>query len=890
MAIARTERLTPYPALTTYVERGIEVLWLLTAALVPLIFVPTDFVLSEAVNAYVEVPKTTALRTLVGLMTILWILEWVLKGGLTRRYSIAHYTTRLKKWVVEQPTRWVVVAATFYVVVAIISTFLSVNFFISVWGEVSGQFGYSAYTTVSYFLLFAIIATHLKTRPQLWRLLVVIVGTGALVAFYGFIQRADLDPLDLGETGSARITATMANPVFTGAFLVTSTLMTFGLWLMVLDRWRTSSSRASALLVILLGALAAAQFIAVYWTGSRGSWLIGVPPGVLAFPVLAGVAFGLRSFAKTSTVLAVGLLIALFAALGLDPSDWVSSIKSQTVERGVSFRTEIWYDSLKLVWNRPWFEYEGLSLSFIRPLIGYGPELFKYTFPLESPVGGLLSHAHNFFLHHWVEQGILGLFSSMGLFAAFFTVGAAQLWRNRGIYSTTHKWILVVLMATVLGRLGEMMVGVARESDLVPFWIILAIFVVLPSVMRPSPEVETSPSTPPPPRLGRRERRGGGPGRRERRTRWSSRGYGGQAIGLVLVSAVVVIFIGWVTWDKNVDYAWAARVAAQARNTFSEARFQESQQLASKSISKAPDVPIYYNNLAAIYDSYRDYRANNPDAQLPSCAQFVPLKDGASTPQGKPTDAECIEGAYLANLNGFQKNRTSPQAKLMLANSTLKLALLDRNAYKGKDAEAIRYYRELTQMIPWSWPLFNAWGTAAIRLGRFEEALAPLEKSLSITQGSAASARALYLKGLVHRELGETQKAIASFEQNLAISSSNPNVDEVRRQLVITYNAVAAADLNQKRAQEALETLEKSLSITQGSSSSGTALYLQGVAYRELGALEKSVESLERSLEVDGNGPNAAEAHNQLAAVYAALGDQAQANAHAKLYQELKNP
>ena len=89
--------------------------------------------------------------------------------------------------------------------------------------------------------------------------------------------------------------------------------------------------------------------------------------------------------------------------------------ESQVTGRGLSFRTDIWKASAKLVIDRPWFEYEGLSNEYLRPLVGYGPEMFKYTFPLESPLGGLLSHAHNFILHHFVEQGVLGLFSSLGL-------------------------------------------------------------------------------------------------------------------------------------------------------------------------------------------------------------------------------------------------------------------------------------------------------------------------------------------------------------------------------------------------------------------------------------------------------------------------------------------
>ena len=189
MAAIRTEATLTQVALIPYVERAIEVLWILAAVLVPLIFVPKFSILSEAVNAYVEVPKTTVFRLLVGMMVILWVVEWALKGGLHKRYSMAGYSTRIWNWVAEQPSRWVVVAAIFYVTVAIISTFLSQNLWISMWGEVSGQFGYSAYTTVSYFFLFVIIATHLKTKNQLWRLLAAIVATGALVALYSIVQR-----------------------------------------------------------------------------------------------------------------------------------------------------------------------------------------------------------------------------------------------------------------------------------------------------------------------------------------------------------------------------------------------------------------------------------------------------------------------------------------------------------------------------------------------------------------------------------------------------------------------------------------------------------------------------------------------------------------------------
>ena len=989
MALASTISPATTTKLAGYVGRSLEVLWLLTLVMVPLIFVPTDFILSEAVNAYVEVPKTVALRTLVGIIAILWIVEWVLYGGLNRRYTLARYLSRLKHWVAEEPTRWVVVAATAYVVVAVVTTFLSVAVWKSLWGEVSGQFGYSGYTTVSYLVLFAVIATHLKTRAQLWRLLGVIVATGTLVGFYGIIQHYGRDPLNLGESGSFRVSATMANSVFAGSLLVITGLLTFGIAFMALDRWRRWP-----LVTLMLGAFVVVQLLAVHWTGARGSWVLGVPPGLLAFLVLVPLALGHRNFPASSLGIALGVLVLGGAALVLlvlliggvslwglpaglgaglgaflvlalftrGPLPWrsnqelllvlatawvlvlvvavvgavyvaegyflwqavpgllfylllvgvnlhpgtflkgagllagalaisvlvvsfspspadstdaggadqvqerLSTVQEAVVGRGVSFRTDIWEASWGLIKDRPWFEYEGLTLSPIRHLVGYGPEMFKYTFPLESPLGGLLSHAHNFFIHHAVEQGVLGFLASVGLFVAFFAVGGAQLWRNRDTYSTTHKWLLVILLSTMVGRVAEMMVGVNRESDLVIMWALMAVFVVLPSVMKSSPEAETAAAAAAAPHSApltrRQERRGRRDGPRDPRTRQPGGGIGvirdiNPARTVALLAAVcAVIFLGWLTWDKNVDYIWAARLADEARDESPDGRLQDTERLFRQAVAKAPDVPTYYNNLAATYSLYRDFALANPDRELPECELVFPI--GAS--QLEPTEgtappySRCAEEEYLAHLRGFRKNVNSPQAKLSLANSTFEMAIL---GYAGKEEEAEGYYQELTNMLPWSWPLYQALGNFYDRFDRHEETAAAYER------------------------------ALAAFE-TAPDFEDRENLINASRQLVRTYNDdLALAALQAARPADALEHLEKSLALTQDSAESGRALFIQGLAYQALEEPINAAASLERSLEVDEDNPEALTIHRQLAQIYAGLEDQARADEHARLADEL---
>ena len=69
--------------------------------LVPLAFFDRDYAKSETIIAYVEVPKVALLRTLVGLMTVMWLIDWGLYGSLNIGNSF-----RLK-FLQSLPVQWV---------------------------------------------------------------------------------------------------------------------------------------------------------------------------------------------------------------------------------------------------------------------------------------------------------------------------------------------------------------------------------------------------------------------------------------------------------------------------------------------------------------------------------------------------------------------------------------------------------------------------------------------------------------------------------------------------------------------------------------------------------------------------------------------------------------
>jgi len=1018
---------SPGPALIRYVEYGMETLWLATIALVPIIFVPPDYILSEAVNSYVEVPKTVALRVLVAFMVMLWIIEWALKGGLQRQYQVSRLPGRAVAWVRVAPGGWVVLAAVLYMAVAMVSTAFSVNLDRSLWGEVSGQFGYSFYTLLAYFFLFIIVATHLKNYRQLWNILIVLVASSTLIAFFGIMQHYGFDPWDLGEGGQARVSATMANPVFTGAFLVTSTLLVFGVGLATLSSWAKSQKQIMSWFLLWVP-LIAMQLLAVYWTGSRGSWLLGVPYGLLVFlhlPLISEavstwrerlpfpkdilgiaalllvldvlvfvaqlefldlidsvglsdgiasrmIAFwlglftlisavvlmwphrfsaGSASFARTVLLLALALLVVLLVlvltpspiespglelrdiagltgtgfallAIGLvlgagyvattlikwdspgfalwgrravlagtgvivllfvflanppsgpEPTqldspdlsgqeEQLSQVSGAQPSRGTSHRGDIWSASSRLSMFRPWFEYEPLSLSYVRPIIGYGPEMFKYTFPLETPLGGLLSQAHNFFIHHWVEQGALGLFTSIGLAVSALAVSLGQVFRGWRSYSSLHLWLLVALVGAIIGRLAEMMVGVARESDLVVFWVLLALVVVLPYVFGRVPQAAASSPQQVPfaaalGREGRNRRRG----RQARRRGSSGPTWGPVSVGGAFLALSLIGLISWLTWDRSWEYAVASRSASLGRDHFQSGisssptnllQLRTGHQLMGEAISRAPDIPNYYNFSASMLEAYRDLATadTNTAQPFPSCAEVF-LLDPEAQFEGRPTEvasyARCAEEAYLADLRGHQVNPTSPQAKLEVANSATRLARL---GYAGKADEAIRYHRELTGMLPLHYNIYNALGSAYLNLELNEQAIESLQNSLD------------------------------RFESNEEATNALSNT------LVRAYNFRSQELLQEGEFESALENATSSLEHSVEDSETAIALVLQGIAFRGLERTGDALEALNASLEKDATGPAARDAHNQLAEVYQLTGEDDLAKQHREQRDEL---
>ena len=407
-----------------WLSRAMEALWLLTVGLVPILFAPPDFMV------FVDVPKVVLLRSLTGLMILLWIIEWALKSvQVEASTSSSTFTTtpnadaeaetggpgrgmglwtRFRRWTREEPSRWTLVAATLFLAANVISTLLSPALSISLWGNNPGRDGYGLYNMASYFVLFVVIATHLRTRPQLWRLLGVIVASATIVSIYGILQHYGADPFLEGS--AAHLPSTFGNRLFAASFMVTALPISLGVGL-ALSYILSRSNRYKLWINAGWVALVVVQLMAIMFTLSRGPW-IALAAGSLVWLAMVGVIAGRRTFIRAFLALSVSVAVALILTVTVVPAlsgspgesdrdalfGRAASVSTEVTSGGISGRLSIWKRSADIIMERPWFDAEDRGPVLVRHLVGYGPDLFLYALPLRWDADALEpvnASAHN---------------------------------------------------------------------------------------------------------------------------------------------------------------------------------------------------------------------------------------------------------------------------------------------------------------------------------------------------------------------------------------------------------------------------------------------------------------------------------------------------------------
>lgn len=289
--------------LTRWCDGVIEAGWLLAVIVAPLFFnIHSDRVF--------EPDKITLVRSLALLMSLAWLLKFSAQQG-WRQLRALPWRGPAAVW--RMPF---VLPVFLLVVVYLIASLFSIAPHVSWAGSYQRLQG--TYSTFSYIVLFALIATTLRSRAQLQRLILAIILSSIPVALYGLLQWRQLDPLPWGGDTSTRVAGHMGNSIFVGAYLImvfplTAVRVVEAFGRILTDEELAYADVTRATIYIFTGAI---QLFTLFRTQSRGPAL-GLAVGLFAFVLILLV--GLRNAAERRERRPASTLVwpAVYVAVGL---------------------------------------------------------------------------------------------------------------------------------------------------------------------------------------------------------------------------------------------------------------------------------------------------------------------------------------------------------------------------------------------------------------------------------------------------------------------------------------------------------------------------------------------------------------------------------------------
>jgi tetratricopeptide (TPR) repeat protein len=271
--------------LTIWCDYLLEFSWLLTLIISPLFFnIHSDRVF--------EPDKITLIRSLAVFMVAVWLIKFV-DSGQWRDWSWLKWGTPNSMWRVPFVLPVVALA-----IVYLLATFFSVTPTVSWAGSYQRLQG--TYTTLSYLVIFAVMATTMRTAVQWRRVITIAIIVSIPVAFYGMLQRAGLDPLPWGGNVETRIAGHMGNAIFIAAYLIMIVPLTLA---RIISSFKNilSDEQLNPADIIRSSIYIVAFFIqlaAIYFSGSRGP-LLGLLLGI--FVLVTILLVSLRNTAVDST-------------------------------------------------------------------------------------------------------------------------------------------------------------------------------------------------------------------------------------------------------------------------------------------------------------------------------------------------------------------------------------------------------------------------------------------------------------------------------------------------------------------------------------------------------------------------------------------------------------
>ena len=303
-------------------------------------------------------------------------------------------------------------------------------------------------------LLYALAVMTLRTPEDRWRLVRAMVVAGALTSLYGIVQHfgigvASWEISDAAGTAALahRSFATLSNPSFLGLYLAVCLPLAMAAVAFAKNRW-SFVGWGSALALIT---------ICLVFTYSRAAWLAAGIGGALV--LLAPMPSPVRRWSSVVLVLATVVIGGTLAQIGAAPSA-LSRLQS-IVDPGVG-STQI---RLQL-WHGTW------AMMTRRPLLGWGPDTFRYVFPRVAPAGMTEIQrrnvsAHNDLLDRAAQTGVFGLLIYLGLLGIAMGI-AHRAW----VTAETQRQEVAILCAALLAFFIATQFGFASAVPIASWWLL----------------------------------------------------------------------------------------------------------------------------------------------------------------------------------------------------------------------------------------------------------------------------------------------------------------------------------------------------------------------------------------------------------------------------------
>ena len=484
----------PPPRRFPWIDRTIEACWLAAAAFLPIFIFPE----TQSVG-FVQVPKVFLLRSVALLAVALVVIEWAIRRrqGQPLSDDVAVWRAWLATAGQRMTAHPIVASAIAVVLVTVLSALLSPVRIVSIEGVRPGWDTYALYNVASWLAVFGLVAARMRRRAQVERLVWALTGASIVLGFYGIGQHFGIDPFRLDDSPKRRVPLTVGNAIFGASFLLMTIPLTLALW----QQKRNEVGRVEH---ILLGAaMIALQLTAFLFTLARGGFL-GMVLAMAVFAVAAVWLLGRQALLRPAASFGIGLIVAFLIGFipvpggqGASTGDVVDRFGSIAPELtgagGLSDRYNIWRVAAEAYFTNVWPdtdaypEVPGVIAEPLRPLIGYGPDMFGYVYNVvgDPAVQVPPVHAHNFPIHIAVELGLFGL-AAYGALVLFVGWGLWTLLRDakRGAAPEWVTYLLVGATAVFLGRLLEQMGGKAQVADITLAWVYAGVIVALLGMRR----------------------------------------------------------------------------------------------------------------------------------------------------------------------------------------------------------------------------------------------------------------------------------------------------------------------------------------------------------------------------------------------------------------------